>query len=67
MLGTFLCKQTHRYVVLNHTEAKMTVFLRHLEYSTVECHLSKHVGTEGCSDNRNVRIIDGLTYDIMNS
>ena len=34
---------------------------------TVECHLSEHVGTEGCSDNRNVRIIDGLTYDIVNS
>ena len=37
-----------------------------LTLTTVECHLSEHVGTEGCSDNRSVRIIDGLTYDTVN-
>ena len=33
------------------------------DVSTVECHSSEHVGTKGCSDNRNVQIIGSLTYD----
>ena len=63
-------------IKLTGTRKLFFVFCRQLSFQhynrcgqiTVECHLSEHVGTEGCSDNhRNVRIIDGLTYDIVNS
>ena len=42
----------------------------HSDEGTVERRLSEHSGTEGCSDNQNVRIIEVLTDstdDIVNS
>ena len=36
------------------------VCIVHINNSTVGSHLSEHVGTGGCSDNRNVRIIELL-------
>ena len=32
---------------------------------TVGSHLSERIGTKGCSDNRNVRVIEFLTNSIM--
>ena len=39
----------------------------HVYTCTVGSHLSERIGTEGCSDNRNVRIIEVLTNSIDNT